>query len=192
MKRSDILLGVAVVGALAALLAYDRLVLEKRAAAQTATIAKATEVNLSKAHAEAGQISANLDASVDRSIADAREGMDALAVEQDKRRLAAEALNRASMFKVALAEYYLSMGKWPSSSTEAGLGAPADYAGGAVDAVDVGAGGVITIALNASLVAGAKIRLVPDANPQTSIIDWRCHGEGPEELQRYLPPVCKG
>ncbi|HEY0662563.1 MAG TPA: pilin [Lysobacter sp.] len=192
MKRSDILLGVAVLGALAALLAYDRLVLEKRAAALAVAMAKATEVNLSKAHAEADRITANLDASVDRSIADAREGMDALASEQDKRRLATEALGRASMFKVALAEYYLSMGKWPASTGEAGLGSPADYAGGAVDAIDVGAGGVITIALNASLVAGAKIRLAPDANPRTSIIDWRCHGEGPAELQRYLPAVCKG
>ena len=69
MKRSEIVLGVALVGAVAALLAYDRLVLERRAAAQTATLAKATEVNLSKARSEAGQIAADLDASVDRSVA---------------------------------------------------------------------------------------------------------------------------
>jgi len=191
MKQFAITISAALIGVLAALLLYDRLVVVPRAADQAEALAEATQVNLSKAHAEADTIATNLDTSIDRSVQGAREAMDSQASEQDKRRLATDALNRASMFKLALSEHYMSTGQWPASAKEAGLGAPESFGGGAVDAIEVGPNGVVTIRLNASLAAGAKIRLRPEANPQTYAINWHCSTEGADELRRYLP-ACKG
>lgn len=191
MKQFAITLAAALIGVLAALLLYDRFVVQPRTAEHLDALTKAAEVNLAKAHTEADKIATNLDASIDRSVSGAREAMDAQATEQDKRRLAADALNRAAMFKVALSEYYMSTGKWPASAQEAGLGTAESFAGGAVSRIDVGANGMVVITLNDTLAVGAKIRLTPDANPQSGMINWRCNTEGAEALRRYLP-ACKG
>lgn len=191
MRQSAITLAAALLGVLAALLLYDRFVVQPRAAAQADALTKATEVNLAKARTEADDIAGNLDASIERSISGAREALDAQATEQDKRRLATDALNRAAMFKLALSEYYVSTGKWPANAREAGLGPAESFAGGAVSRIDVGTNGTIIVTLNDTLAAGARIRLQPDANLQGGMINWRCSTEGAEALRRYLP-ACKG
>ena len=191
MKQFTITLAAALLGVLVALLLYDYFVVQPRATAQAEAATKAAEVSLTKARAEADDIAANLDASIDRSISGAREAMDEQAAEQDKRRLAADALNRAAMFKVALSEYYMSTGKWPADAREAGLGPAESFAGGAVSRIDVGANGAVIVTLNDTLAAGAKIRLQPNANPQSGMINWRCSTEGADALRRYLP-VCNG
>ena len=77
MRHFAIALAAAVIGMLIALLLYDRLVVQPRDAARADAIAKATEINLAKAHSEADTIAANLDAQVQRSVSSAREAMDA-------------------------------------------------------------------------------------------------------------------
>ena len=191
MKQFAITLAAAMLGVLAALLLYDRFVVQPRNAAQAAALASATEINLAKAHTEADTITANLDASIDRSVSAAREAMDAQADEQDKRRLAMEALGQAAIFKVALSEYFLSTGKWPANAREAGLGPAESFAGGAVSRIDVGADGAVIVTLNRTLSSGAKIHLKPDANAKSGTISWRCSTEGADALRRYLP-ACKG
>ena len=190
MKQFAITMVAALVGVLMALLLYDRLVVQPRDATRTVAIAKATEINLAKAHAEADSIAANLDASVQRSVRGAREAMDAQAGDEDKRRLATEALNRAAMVKVALSEYYMSNGRWPGSTQEAGLGAPESFAGGAVARIDVGPKGVVTVTLNDRLVRGGTVRLTPAAT-QGGMVDWHCTVAGADVLRRYLP-ACRG
>ena len=191
MKQFAITLAAALLGVLAALLLYDHFVVQPRAAAQADALTKATEVNLSKARTEADNIAGNLDASIERSVSGAREALDAQAAEQDKRRLATDALNRAAMLKLALSEYYVSTGKWPANAQQAGLGAGESFAGGAVSRIEVGPNGAIIVTLNDTLAAGARIRLQPDANLQSGTINWRCSTEGAEALRRYLP-ACKG
>jgi len=191
MKQFTITLAAALLGVLVALLLYDYFVVQPRATAQAEAATKAAEVSLTKARAEADDIAANLNASIDRSVSGAREAMDAQATEQDKRRLAADALNRAAMFKVALSEYYMSTGKWPADAREAGLGPAESFAGGAVSRIDVGDNGAVIVTLNDTLAAGAKIRLQPNVNPQSGMINWRCSTEGADALRRYLP-ACNG
>lgn len=187
MKHFVATLAAALIGVSIALLLYDRFVVQPRATTHADALARATEINLQKAHAEANAIASNLDASIDHSITDAQQALDAQAGEQDKRRLAADALNRAAMFKVALSEHYMSMGKWPANAQQAGLAPAESFAGGAVSRIDVGANGAVIVTLNDLLAAGAKIRLQPDANPQSGMINWRCSTEGPAALRRYLP-----
>jgi hypothetical protein len=187
MKQFLATLVAALVGMFLALLLYDRFVVQPRAAKDADALARATEINLRKAQAEADAIAGNLDASIDQSVSDARKALDAQAGEQDKRRLAADALNRAAMFKVALSEHYVSAGKWPADARQAGLAPPKSFAGGAVSRIDVGANGAVIVTLDESLAAGAKIRLRPDADPESGVIDWHCSIEGSAALQRYLP-----
>ena len=187
MKQFAIILAAVLIGVLGALLLYDLLVLKPRGDALAETLTSTALVDLANARSDAQVIAQDLDAAVDRSVTDAQVAMDEQASEQERRRLATEALNRASMFKVAIAEYYMSMGKWPTSSEDAGLGPPASFAGGAVARIDIGAEGVITIALTEALAAGGRIRLTPQADPQSYVIDWRCSHEGDDSLRRYLP-----
>src|SRR5687768_5735902 len=86
MKQFAVTLAAALIGVSVALLLYDRFVVQPRATAHADALAKATEINLQKAHAEANTIASNLDASIDHSITDARQALDAQAGEQDKRR----------------------------------------------------------------------------------------------------------
>ena len=187
MKHFATTVAAALVGVLIALLLYDRLVAQPRDAARADALAKATEINLAKAHVEADAITAKLDASVERSVSGARAALDAQAGDEDKRRLANEALGRASMVRVALSEYYMSNGRWPANAREAGLGTPESFAGGAVARIDVGANGVVVVALDDTLAQGARIRLTPAANPRTYAVDWQCSTEGADALRRYLP-----
>lgn len=191
LKQFFIILAAVLIGVLAALFLHDRFIVQPREAARAADVARAAGINLAKAHAEADDIAANLDASVERSVSGARQALDAQADEQDKRRLAAEALNGASMIKVALSEYYVSNGRWPANAQDAGLGAPESFAGGAVSRIDVSANGTIVITLNAVLADGATIRLAPETASPGAVIQWHCHAQGSDALRRYLP-ACRG
>src|SRR5688572_22601163 len=98
----------AVVGVALVLWAYDRLVVQPRLAAQA--------VDLAEGRADAEGIAQDLDASVDRSVGRARSAFDALAGDQDKARLATEALARGAMYRTALSEFYFSRAQWPADA----------------------------------------------------------------------------
>ncbi len=169
-----------------ALLGYDHFIVKPREAAQ----AEAVQVNLSNAEQQAQGIANELDAAVTESVNNANETMIAQADEMQQRALAADALTRASMFKTALAEYFMSNGQWPKGQTEAGLAKPESYAGGAVSSISVAEKGVVVITLNSQIESGAKIKLIPDANMQSYVINWRCSTDGSEALNHLLPD-CK-
>ena len=187
MKQFLLTLLGALTAVVVALVVYDRLVVAPRQAAQLEAAQQAHQISLASADAQAQQIAASLDASVDRSVADAQQAMDDLADEQDRRRLAADALARASMMRAALAEYYMSEGRWPPNAAAAGIGAPDSFAGGAVAGIDVDNSGGIAIRLNAKLSADARIRLTPRVSPDNGMIQWRCVVQGSPEVSRYLP-----
>jgi len=176
MKNFATTLFAALIGVLIALFAYDRLVLAPRTAALAAQVSKAAaaeKVDLDAARNEAKAIAEDLDASVKRSVDGAHQAMAAQATEADRRRLAADAMSRTAMFKVALTEYYQSNGDWPTDARQAGLEAPATYAGGAVTGITVGTKGAVLATLNDTFAPPSRIRLTPHANG-SGMVDWRC------------------
>jgi hypothetical protein len=187
MKQFAITFSAVLLAAALALFAYDHFVVKPRAALQ----AEVVQVDLSKAKIEAQDIADNLDAAVTKTISNANDTMNSQTGEMQKRALMADAIARGSMFKTALAEYFMSNGQWPKSQDESGLAKPESYAGGAVSSISVGNKGMVIIALNEKVEVGAKIKLIPQANEQSYVINWTCTVEGSEALTHQLPSCSK-
>lgn len=187
MKQFAITFAAVLIAAALALFGYDYFIVKPRAAAQ----AEAIQVDLSQAQVQAQQIADNLDTSITQTISHANDTMNAQTGEMQQRALAADAIARGSMFKTALAEYFMSNGQWPKTHAESGLAKPESYAGGAVSSISVGDKGNVVILLNEKIESGAKIRLIPEANEQSYVINWHCTTEGSEALKRYLSACTK-
>ncbi|MGH8078543.1 MAG: pilin, partial [Lysobacter sp.] len=143
MKQFLITFVAALLGVALALALYDAMVVQPRAT--SAANAQVHQVDLAQARSEAARITADVDESIDRSVAKVRAANEAQAQELEKRRLAMEPLARASMFRTALTEFYLTEGRWPASAADVGLPAT-DTTRGSAGRISVGAGGTITIA----------------------------------------------
>jgi hypothetical protein len=176
----------AVVGVALVLFAYDRFVVQPRAAEQ----ARRAQVDLAEGRADAKGIAEGLDASVDRTVDRARSAFDALAGEQDKARLANEALQRGAMVKVYLSEWYMSRGEWPADAATAGLPAFDPATNGATRAIRLGANGVVTIELREPFADGSRFVLTPTAR-NDGMLDWQCRSEGDAELRRLVPACAR-
>lgn len=177
-----------------ALFAYDLFVAQPRDARQQATIRQALETageaGLAGRREEAAAVADELQASVDRTIANARNAMAQDAAATDLRARIAEGLNRASMAKLAVAESYMSFGRWPNDAKEAGLGAPESYAVGAVTGVELAAEGTVVVRYADSIAPGALVRLIPTAHSDSGVINWRCEPEGFPDTG-VLPSGCR-
>lgn len=199
MKQFALTLVAVLIGGFLALLGYDRFVVKPREAATTAkaeaealvSAHAAAQLDLGKARSEARAVAAEVEASVQRSVDNARQTMDAQAAEMNQRGLVADAVQRATMFRVSLTEYYQVNGRWPSDADEAGLPSPSEMRGGAVRTVTVGVQGMVTIALDDRFGAGSVIVLKPDANAASGIVDWNCEVKGDPALKQAMPR-CKG
>lgn len=201
MKQFILTLVAVLIGGFLALLGYDRFIVKPREAAATAKAQAEAEAlvaahataqrDLGKARSEARAVAAEVEASVQRSVENARQTMDAQAAEMNQRGLVADAVQRATMFRVSLTEYYQANGRWPSDADEAGLPAPSEMRGGAVRTVAIGAQGAVTIVLDDRFAAGSVIVLKPDANAASGIVDWNCEVKGDPALKEAMPR-CKG
>jgi hypothetical protein len=91
--------------------------------------------------------------------------------------------------KVAVAEYYMTMGKLPSSNAQAGLPAPTDYRGRTLRSATIGPTGAIVLVFDAnSGKDGGRIRLIPDlAHANAMGVQWRCESPDYEYIRRILP-----
>lgn len=193
MKSFLITFASVLLGAALILFVYDRYVLEPR-------LQKAGEdarVNLDEARSEARQIVEELDASLESTVSQTTAALDEQRVREELRRaemieqagrqaevaLAAEALMRGSMTKLAVADYYLSTGQWPTSQADLGLGDPRDHAGGPVASIAIEAEGVIAIALTDEVAPGAQLRLIPRAS-RVGLVEWRCRASAYPAAQR--------
>lgn len=159
-------------------------------AAQQAALDAAATAGFSGQREEAAKVADALNASIDRSIGNARDAMARDAAAADTRARIADGLNRAAMFKLAVAETYMSTGRWPQQASDAGLGAPEDYAAGAVAGIALGADGVVTIRYTAVVADAAAIRLIPSARADMGSVDWRCEADGFAD-KSLLPTVCR-
>lgn len=183
MTRQFLVTALAVLlGAGLVLWAYDLFVVQPRALEAEAGL----RLDLSQARKQAMQVADDLDASVQRSVADSRQAMQEQADEAEHRRLASTALAKASMFKTAVSEYYMNSGEWPTSPASAGLPAPGDTAGQAVRGIRLGNNGMIDIELTAPFADGSGLSLTPRVQAG-GMIDWRCAARGDPALPRYLP-----
>lgn len=140
-----------------------------------------------RVQAEARTVTRELDAAAESSVARAREGFEGLATDQERRSRITSALVASQVFKVAVTESFMVRGAWPKDATEAGLGAPEDYAGDAVHSIALEPDGVIRIQLADSLAAGSAVRLLPTVNQDSWQIAWRCEIEGDASLLQALP-----
>lgn len=200
MKQFAIVLASTLLGVLGALLVYDYWVVQPREArigldltqarADARAMAQSAKVDLEHVREQAGQITQEVDASVERSVAGAREALDGQAREIERRRLANDALARAAFYKTAIAESYMSNGAWPADAASIGFADRTAHAGGAVTAIDVARDGVVVVSLTDELAPGAKVRLIPSANGDSWMIKWRCEAEGFDEFKR-LVPACR-
>ena len=170
-------------GVLLALVMYDHYIVQPRAAAQAKTAAS----DLANSVRQAQEISAGVDASLKRSVDSTREALDAQAHDQDKRRMASEAMAQTQLYKVALTEAFMANGKWPTHPGEAGLPQHSADAGGAVRDIVVGEQGKVSVLLNESFAKDARFELVPSADKDSFQVSWRCLTSGDPDLQRYFP-----
>ena len=170
-------------GVLLALVLYDHYIVQPRAATQ----AKAAASDLANSVRQAQEISAGVDASLKRSVDSTRVALDAQAHDQDKRRMASEAMAQTQLYKVALAEAFMANGKWPTHPSEAGLPQNGTGAGGAVRSIVVGDNGKVSVGFNESFAKDAHLELVPTADKETYQVSWRCVTSGDPDLQRYFP-----
>jgi hypothetical protein len=166
-----------------ALFLYDHFIIQPREAKRT----EAASVNLSQAAEETKKITHSVDASVRQSVDSARQAFEAQAADQNKRRMAAEAIAQTQSYKVALTESFVSNGKWPAKASDAGLPQHNAEAGGAVRDISVDERGAITVAFDGNFAKGALLQLLPQADPDTYQVRWRCRTSGDPDLKRYLP-----
>ena len=101
-----------------------------------------------------------------------------------------EGLNLAGAAKLAISEYYDSLGTLPTNNTLAGIPASTSITGTYTSTVAVGAGGAVTITYNGNVggtANGTFITLSPTTN--TGSVSWSCTaGDTPD---KYRPANCR-
>jgi hypothetical protein len=182
MKQFFITLAAVLIGGFLALLAYDRLVVAPReaaaaakAGAERAAAQASVSPDFTRAREDAREVADAVEASVQRSVATARDAMRTQADEMDRRAMIGSAISRATMFRVAVAEYYQTNGRWPRTSEDAGLPSSEEMRGPGVAGIALGENGAVVVALDDTLAAGSRI------------LDWRCEFEGDASLKALLP-----
>jgi hypothetical protein len=125
-----------------------------------------------------------------RTLGEAR---NSLAAANDKSSLLIrEDLQAVAGIRTAIAEYYMSMGRMPTTAAEAGLSPPDQYRGKTLRAANLLAGGGIELVFDAqSGVDGGRILLVADTTHANATgIQWRC--ETPDyPLIARAAPTCE-
>lgn len=192
----SVLLNAVAVGlvVVAVLWSYEYFVAQPRELRRTEQLQEqarvAAERTMDRRLNEAQDVGVALQASVDRSIAQVRQGVADETRLLELRAQVAEGLVRASMHKVAIAESYMTMGQWPTSADEAGLPSPQSVASSAILGVSLRAAGTLEIAYAADFGKAAVIRLIPSAHPQSGQINWRCESSGFADAS-LVPSSCR-
>jgi Pilin (bacterial filament) len=192
MKQFLITLAAVLIGGFLALLGYDHFIVKPREAGAVKTAAEMpkgvpAQVDLSQARAEAKQVADDVEASVQRSVDSVREAMQMQAKDADRRAMVAEAVSKATMFRVSITEYYQTQGRWPRDADDAGLPTPEDMRSPGVTSIAIGEQGAVVVALDGTLAANSKIVLRPIVKASTGMVEWRCELMGDSSLKAMLP-----
>lgn len=103
-----------------------------------------------------------------------------------KRAHVSEGLSLAAGAKAGVTEYQASEGEFPTTNALAGLAASTAIVGNAVDSVEVGTGGVITVTFNSKVEDGKTIVMTPDAS--SGSVTWSCSTDADN---KYVPSQCR-
>lgn len=192
MKQFLITLAAVLIGGFLALLGYDQFVVKPREAAAAKAEdaerkAETVPVDLTQAQKDARNVAAELESSVQRSVQSAEEALQAQAKTMDRRSLAIDAVSRATMFRVAMTEYYQTNGAWPRTAEDAGLPPPEDTRSPAVASIAIGDAGAVVVTLDRALAENSRIVLRPEPKEAMGMVDWRCELKGDASLKAFLP-----
>ena len=90
--------------------------------------------------------------------------------------------------KVAVSEYYVSLGKMPRSNAEAGLPEPNEYRGQTLKSVSIAGDGFDLVFDANSGHDNGRIRLVADLSHANAMgVQWRCETSDYPNIARALP-----
>lgn len=190
MKQFVVTLLAVLVGGFLALLAYDRLVVRPRAAA-SAPVAPGPLATAPSAAPDAATPTptptpASMPAPVAAAAADEAAAATPMS-DNERAALVMDAVRRATMFRVVLTEYHQTNGRWPRDADEAGLPVSEETRGGAVQGIELGPQGTVTVRLDRRFGRDGAIVLTPDAQGATGALDWRCEVRGDAALRKALP-----
>ena len=104
-----------------------------------------------------------------------------------KRARVSEGLSLAGGAKTSVTEYYSSNNKFPTSNGEAGLADAGTIKGNAVDKVEVGTGGAITVTFNDKVNTGSTVVMTPAA--ASGSVKWDCTGGSLDK--KWRPSECR-
>jgi len=202
MKQFFIIVAATTIAVVIGLVTYDKFVVERRLQgdrdaaeaslaalkAETAALREASRNDLRNVKSEAQMVAAEFDQSVQSPLNAARTQIAGQRLENSRRAMLHSALASASMFKVAVTEFYLLEGRLPASNNQVGLATPADYRSDAVRSIAIGAGGIITVTLNEKLAASAKTEIIlePQATKDARIGKWQCTSNAARDIQAML------
>lgn len=184
MKQFVVTLLAVLVGGFLALLAYDRFIVTPRGTAAAPAAADAAPAASSIAMPSTSTPPV---APPPPSTVDLPPLADTAISDSERAALIMDAVRRATMYRVALTEYYQTNGRWPQDADEAGLPSPEEARGGAVQAVELDRHGVVTVRLDGRFGRDGTLVLRPTANGATGTIDWRCEVQGGPDLKKTLP-----
>jgi len=144
-----------------------------------------------RAQAEASRVQMERIASQQEKIRHALgEARDTLAGANDKASLLMrEDLHVVAGMRVAIAEYYASMGKMPAAHAEIGLPAPEQYRGKSLKSASLLPDGRIELMFDAqSGVDGGRVLFLPDTTHAEAMgIQWNCETPDYPLIKRALP-----
>jgi type IV pilus assembly protein PilA len=105
-----------------------------------------------------------------------------------------EGLSLSAAAKAAVAEFYMDQGAYPADNATAGLEAAAAINGKYVNAVTVGANGVITVTYNQAdtnaNIRALNLTLTPiPAAANLGSVSWTCASAGIQN--KWLPAACR-
>lgn len=111
-----------------------------------------------------------------------------------------EALNLMSPAKIAISEYYVTRGEFPTTNEQAGLSEPSQMSGKYVASVDVSPGdaGMTVITMKTDSVVSdlqGKTLIFQPNGEGSGVINWECRTGGGETSQiplKFLPSECRG
>ena len=98
----------------------------------------------------------------------------------------AEGMQAASFAETAIAEFYLTEGRFPKNNSEIGMQPPEAYGGHSLRSIALSEGGVMTLTYNDKADKGA-IRLIPEDADQQGRINWRCVTASYANIATILP-----
>lgn len=171
MRNAASLAVSALLAAVAALLAYQFIVGEKR------------QKELAGAVAELAQGQQQMRKELDREqeMRKAANDPESLRIREDLQAIAG--------MRVAMVEFYQTNGRMPDSQAEAGLPPAEQYRGKSLKSAALLPGGVIELVFDAgSGVDGGRIRFVADTSHAEAMgIQWRCETSDYAHIQRVSP-----